>query len=941
MRRLPDGGAIDRHRPLRFTWDGTPLVGFAGDSLASALLGAGADVIGRSVSLGRPRGITSAGFEEASGFGQVVSGGAPEPLVRLSAQTLYEGLAAESRNTRGVLASSLDRGRFDKRHVHCDVLVVGGGPTGLAAAVTTAQSGARTILVEADPQLGGALWRDADDVEGSAGLTWVSRLRQALRECPDVRVLTNATAMSTQDQLGMVVVQRVGAQRPAAERDGVPEQRLWYVRARTIVLATGMLERPIVHANNDRPGILLSTAARLYLERYALAPRRGVVFTTCDDGYRTALAWMRHGVDVGAIVDARRAAGGTWPARAASAGVRVMPNAVVVDTEGDASGRLTTVTVRSARGTERLAADVLAVSGGFEPAIGLYTQRRGVTTYDRWWGAAVPTRTATELCCAGGAAGVAGLGSCLADGVRAAVECLGTLGVRVVDASVPVATDPVEAEPAQLWHVPAADGDESPSFVDLHRDVTMAGVRRAVGAGLTHIEHIKRYSLIGTGVEQGRSATVNAGVLAAALMDRPVPDVGLAGTRPPVEPIVFHVLGGGARGERLLPVRRTSLHAEHERLGATFEPAGLWMRARTYPRAGERDADAVRRECHAVRTGVGVMDASTLGKVDVRGPDATWFLEQLYASNIASIGVGRARYSVMCRMDGALLDDGVVMRLAPEHYYVTTSTGHADAVVDWMEEWLQTEWPQRRVWITPITEQYATLVLAGPASRRLLSAVAPQIDASAETFPFLAVRRGTVAGIDAQVARVSFSGELAYEVTVPWFDAPLVWRETLHAGAPLGVTPYGLEALQTLRMEKGYIVVGQDTEALTTPHDAGLGWMVSTRKSFVGQRSLQRAVCQRDDRLQLVGFVPAEGSDVLPEGAALTGAVHEPPMRLEGHVTSSRWSETLNSAVGLALVRGGRGRLGETLYAPLAGRVVSVTLVAPAHYDPEGRKRDG
>jgi sarcosine oxidase subunit alpha len=534
------------------------------------------------------------------------------------------------------------------------------------------------------------------------------------------------------------------------------------------------------------------------------------------------------------------------------------------------------------------------------------------------------------------------LGDCLAEGARAAREALTTVGMAPKDWTPP-STARIEVDPPSLlWHVSAPDSDESRSFVDLFRDGTVLGVERAVGAGIRHIEHVKRYTVIGTGVEQGRSAKSNAAALAAGLTDRPLADVGTSGSRPPVEPLPFRLLGGRATGERFEPVRTTAIHGLHVELGALFEPSGQWLRPNHYPRSGESMADAVRRECRAARTAVGVIDVSTLGKIDVRGPDALWFLERLYANSIGSLSVGKARYSVMCRLDGSVFDDGLVMRTGDDRFFLTASTSHAAAVLDWMEEWLQTEWPSRRVFVTSLTEQLSTVAIVGPRSRDVLSVLAPGLDVSKGGFPFLAVRRTTVAGIaDAQVARVSFSGELAYEVSVPWDLGASLWNALLSAGEPFGITPYGLEALQVLRSEKGYVIVGQDTEATTTPYDVGLGWLVSKGKDFIGKRSFSRPALNAPDRPQLVGFLPEDPRFVLPEGAGLVARLSPPPMEIQGHVTTSHWSEALGRSFGLAMVKGGTTRHGERLYAPLEDRVVPVTVVDPVHYDKKGERRDG
>lgn len=944
MRRLAAGGRIDRASPIAFSWNGQPLSGFAGDTLASALLGAGIDVLGPSVSLGRPRGVTSAGLEEATAFAQITRDGASEPLVRATSIPIYRGLAAEGgrRITRGHLAEPSDSARFDKRFAHCDVLVVGAGPSGLAAALEATRRGARIILVEADIEVGGALLRDQEMI-GAPASDWVATVVAALGASPDTVVLTATTAAMLMDQNGMILSQRIAAHLPVEERGSLPEQRLWHVRARHIILATGALERPIVFQDNDRPGIMLAGAARAYLRRYALAPERGLVFTTNDDAYRTALDWHEAGVPVAGIIDVRAGGDGALRRHAVAAGIAVHNASVVESTTGDAMGRLQSARVRTPAGVIDLDTDLLAVSGGYEPNINLHLQLRGATSFDERLGAAVPAAALPGQWIVGWARGHMTLGACLTAGTQAAREALAgrTDGVPT-RAAVPATKALYEDPPSLMWRVPAPDRDETRSFIDLHRDATVAGIQRAVDAGVRHIEHVKRYTLAGTGVEQGRSAKTNAGMLTASLTGRPASDVGTSGSRPPYEPLPFQLLGGRARGERYEPVRTTAIHAAHEALGAVFEPTGQWLRPSRYPRAGESARDTARRECRAVRTSVGLMDVSTLGKIDVRGPHAAWFLDQLYVNAIGAIPVGRARYSVTCRMDGSIFDDGIVMRTGVQQFFVTTSSGHAAAVVDWMEEWLQTEWRSRRVWVTPITEQYATVAVVGPRARDLISRVAPDLDAANDAFPFLAVRQALVAGIEgAQVARVSFSGELAFEISVPWHNGATLWHALLSLGAEYEATPYGLDTLDALRIEKGYIIVGQDTEALTTPYDAGLGWMVSKKKTFVGQRSMQRVAPRQPDRPQLVGFVSNDRSVVIPEGAGLVTAVSAPPMRIEGHVSSSCWSETLGRPLGLALVRGGRARLGEVLCAPLKDRVVGVTLVEPVHYDPDGARRDG
>ena len=930
MRRLPVGGQIDRTRPIAFTWNGVPHTGFHGDTLASALLGAGVDVLGTSVVLGRPRGIMSAGLEEATGFAQLRSGAVAEPLVRTTAIPLYEGLSAEGRIVRGQLSDAGDAARFDKRYAHCDLLVVGAGPAGLSAALEASRHGERVIVVEADVEVGGALRWDDAIIGGRPAMDWVKGARAELDAAPETRVLTSTIAALAMDQNGMLLAQRIGALLPAHARGSLPEQRLWHVRAQRIVLATGALERPIVFPDNDRPGIMLASAARSYLARHALAPERGVVFTNNDDAYRTAIAWCEAGIEVAGVIDLRTPSTAPLSDRARAIDIPVFVSSQVIGTRADADGRLTAVVVRSEAGVVSIACDLLAVSGGHDPNLNLHLQRRGGSVYDPAIAAAVPTVALPGYSIVGGARGARTLTACLGEGVDARDHVW--------------EDDRPDAPPSEESRVAAPDADESRSFVDLHRDATVVGIARAVHAGVRHIEHVKRFTLVGTGVDQGRASRTNAAMLTASLTGQPAAVVGTSGSRPPFEPIPFHLMAGRANGDRYEPRRTTSLHALHEGSGAIFEVAGQWMRPSRYPRTGEDKRATIARECRAARERVALLDASTLGKVDVRGPDAAWFLDQLYVNAIDAMPLGGVRYGVLCHLDGSLLDDGVVMRLGAQHFFVTTSTGHAATVVEWMEEWLQTEWPDRRVWVTPLTEQFATIAVVGPRARDVLASVAPALDVTNAGLPFHTVRRGvTVAHVsDAQVARVSFSGELSYEVSVAWHEAPVVWDALLHAGAAHDIMPYGLDALQQLRIEKGFIIVGQDTESLTSVHDVGLGWMVDDSKPWIGRRSTERPAHRRTDRAQLVGFVVLDSDEVIPEGAALTRAVGSPPMPIEGHVSSSGWSATLGTSLGLALVRGGRGRLGEELEVPLLdGRVARVRLVSSTHYDPKGARRNG
>ncbi len=938
MKRRPDGGAIDRTRPIAFRFDGRLLTAFAGDTLASALLANGIAALGRSVTAGRPRGVMSAGLEEAHAFVQLGIGAESEPLVRATGVEVFDGLSAEGRITKGVLPGVPETARFEKRFAHCDVLVIGGGPAGLSAATTAAAGGARVILAETGSRLGGALLRDQEQMDGHPAAEWIAAAGLALRRQPEVRIMLRTTAMISLDQNGVVLVERVSGHLPATERTGLPDRRLWQVRAREIVLATGALERPLVFPDNDRPGVMLAAAVRTYLHQFALRPDRTVVFTTNDDAYRTALDLVAAGGTVAAVVDVRPGPAGDLPAAARAAGITIIDEAEVTGTEAGPDGVLSGVVISHDGAARMIPCDVLAVSGGWDPAIDLIHQVRAPTRWDDGIGAFVPVPGPGGRQVVGAASGALTLHAAVTSGHAAGVEAARRTGFETVAGPVPAVRLWREEAPRLVTRVPAPDGDESRSFVDLHRDVTVAGVLRATGAGIQSVEHLKRYTLTGTGVEQGRTAKVNAAAVAHTAIGLP-PGGTTSSARPPIEPISFGTMAGRATGPRFDPVRTPPAHDAQAAAGAVFETVGQWQRARYFPTPGEALAEAVVRECRAVRTGVGIMDASTLGKIDVQGPDAAEFLERLYMNRVANLKPGRARYAAMAHLDGSLFDDGVIMRLAADRFFVTTSTSHAGPVMDWMEEWLQTEWPGLKVWLTSITEQWTTLAVAGPSARTVLEAAGTDLDLSREAFPFMAVRTGRVGGFDAQVARVSFSGELAFEVSVPGYDGAALWAALVAAGAGQGITPYGLEALSVLRAEKGYLIVGQDTEPDTTASDAGLGWMIKADRDYIGKRALGRRDFQRPDRYQVVGFRAdgpvMEGSQLVsdPSGAR--------PIPIAGSVSTSHWSGALGVHFGLARVKGGRARIGETLQAHDGARSVPVVLADPVLYDREGLRRDG
>jgi sarcosine oxidase, subunit alpha len=958
--RLPTGGRVDRRTTVHINIDGRELCGHCGDSVASVMLAHGCLEVAPSIHRNRARGVLAAGVEEPNALLQV-SAPWSEPMLPATTTPAVDGLTAQTLSGMGRLEPTPDESIYDKKYVHTDVLVVGGGPAGLAAASTAVASGARVMVVDDQPELGGSLLSSrTEQIDGEPALRWVETVGKAITSAPGALVLTRTTAFGSYDDNYVLAVQHrtdhLGTPAPA----GVSRQRLWHIRAGQVVLATGAHERPLVFARNDRPGVMLSSAVRTYLNRYAVAPgRQVVVSTTNDSAYDTVDDLLAAGVEVVAVVDAR-AETSSRASRAAQDGVRVMTGSTVVDTTGD--DRVSGVTVSAIDAEDRLTGepvtlgcDLLAVSGGWSPVVHLHCQRQGRVRWDDDCAGFVPEGTVRDQEVVGAARGVFDLAGCVADGVRAGVQAGAGAGFRVhgqESAAMTVEAGRGDGGPVRpLWLVPGPSGqpgDWEEHFVDLQRDQTVADVWRATDAGMRSVEHVKRYTSIGTANDQGKTSGVNAiGVIARALGNAGPDEVGTTTYRPPYTPVSFAALAGRERGELFDPQRTTPAHSWHVEHGAEFEIVGQWLRPWYYPQPGEDMDAAVARECRAAREGVAMLDASTLGKIEIWGADAGEFLNRIYTNGFKKLKIGLGRYGVMCKPDGMIFDDGVTLRTGENRYFMTTTTGNAAAVLDWLEEWLQTEWPELDVYCASVTEQWTTIAVVGPHSREVVARLAPDLDVSAEGFPFMAFRDVTLrSGVPARVCRISFSGELAYEINVPGWYGLATWEGVYAAGADLGITPYGTETMHVLRAEKGFIIVGQDTDGTVTPQDAGMEWVVSTKKDFVGRRSFSRADTARTDRKHLVGLLPVDERSRLPEGTQLRAAKQQTPPDTQpvlalGHVTSSYDSEALGRPFALALVADGRNRIGESLLAPVGDETVEVRVTAPAMYDPEGTRRDG
>ena len=978
--RTAFGGRIDRAVPLRFTFDSRSYQGFAGDTLASALLANGVHLVGRSFKYHRPRGILSAGAEEPNALVTVSRGpGRVTPNSRATQVELYDGLETVSQNRfpsltfdlgaaasliapllpagfyyktfmgpraggswawravfepairraagLGVAPTDPDPDCYAQYYDHCDVLVAGAGPAGLAAARAAGQAGARVILCDEQAEPGGSLLAEPD---GST----LATILQDLRALPNVRIMPRTQCFGYYAGNFLGLAERAGGHPP---KPGEARENLWRVRAREVVLATGAIERPLVFPGNDRPGVMLAGAARVYLHRFgAIVGRRVVVATAEDSAYRVALDLAAAGVEVVAIADTRDEpdAGSIESARAA--GIPVIAAARVTGTRGRLRVTHACVARRAAAHGRWIACDAVLMSGGWTPTIHLFSQSRGTVVHDPAIDAFVPGTSAAPQRSAGGCQGTYALTEVLAEGAAAGADAAaGTNTAAVARRPARAVTRAGAVTQAGAGH-PAS----RTAFVDFQNDVTAADIALAVREGMHSIEHIKRYTTAGMATDQGKTSNMNALNLAALALGQKVPETGLTTFRPPYTPVTFGTLAGAARGDLFDPVRHTPIHPWAAANGAVFEDAGTWKRAWYFPRPGETMHAAVQRECRQTRATAGLFDASTLGKIEVVGPDAAVFLDRMYVNKLTKLAPGRCRYGLLLNEQGFVMDDGIVARLAPDRFMLTTTTGGAASVLHHMEDYLQTEFSDLTVWLTSVTEQWAAIAVQGPSAPAIVAKLAGGFDL--ETLPHMGIRAGTVAGVAARIMRAGFTGERGFEVYVPAGHGAAVWEALWTEGREHDCTVYGTEAMHLMRAEKGYIVIGQDTDGTVTPRDLGLEGMIGKAKGdFVGKRSLTRPDMLDPDRPRLVGLLTGDPAEVLVEGAQIV-AVDRPEIGTAalGHVTSAYFSPALGRSIALAATR---GEMGQRLFATraAAGSCAPVTVTAPVFLDPTGERLRG
>ena len=973
--RLSEGGLINREKPIRFTFNGKSYSGYEGDTLASALLANGVKVFGRSFKYHRPRGVFTAGEEEPCALLETGEGDARVPTCRAPMIPLSEGLVANSQNCwpsvafdagrmvdfthalwpagfynktfkwpnwhtwEGLIRKSAGLGRpltgpdpdhYEQVNAHCDLLICGGGPAGLAAALLAGASGLRVILAEQAFEFGGALNWEQYRLDEKPGQEWVKTAVEEIAAMDNVMLLPHTTVSGIYDHNVTTLLQ--------TGRGTAWRECLWTVRPRRILLATGAIEQGLIFPNNDRPGVMLASAVRQYLNRFAVKAGSNVVIATNNDtAYQTVFDLARQQVQVSAVVDVRSKVSESLRSGLAGLGTYLLSGARIGDTRGSKGIRSVSIEDLDGNDLGRRKCDLLAVSGGWAPRVHLLAHARGTLKFDTDSQSFLPETLPKSISVAGAATGTVSLEDILQQARNAARAICESLDCRVEPAPLPsVSTAIIESRSVSPMKL---DSRKQRQWIDLAHDVTYGDAELAVREGFVSVEHFKRYTTTGMSVDQGKTGNLNAHIVLGELTGRQTGEVGTTTFRPPYMPVTLGAIAGRAIGEFYAPRRYLPAHSVHLQLNADFEDYG-WQRPDCYPRPNESAADAIQREVRAVRKKVGVFDNSPIGKLEVRGQDAAEFLNRVYMNNVLTLETGRARYGMMLNENGVIIDDGVFARLAEDHFLAHTTSGGVARIGAMMEEWLQCEWTDLQVLVDDSTTQWANFTIAGPRARDVMQALGTDIDLSAQALPHMAAASGFVAGVEARIVRVSFSGELSFEVNVPARRGAGFLEAILEAGKAFDITPYGIEALMVLRTEKGYLHVGSDTDGSSTPDDVGWGHVARNKTSdYIGRRSLFRSGNVEPGRKQFVGLESLDPAQAINPGAhLLIGEDREPPAETDGWVTSACYSPSLERHIALGVLRDGREKTGQILTVCDEDRRFNVKVVSPVFYDPENRR---
>ena len=992
--RYKNNKNLENNKSVRFYFDNKEYFGFEGDTLASALLANDVHLVGRSFKYHRPRGIYTAGSEEPNGIVQLETKEYTEPNRRVTEVQIYDGLKAFSQNNwpsvkfdAGAINDLLspffpagfyyktfmwppkfwkayeffirhaaglgkspkkdDPHKYEHFHYHCDVLVVGAGVSGLISAEIAANNNYKVLLIEQEDDLGGEILstRNQDiKIDNLPINEWKNKIVDKLSKNSNVKIVKNTTCFAYLNYNLLLAVQEIDPEKGLNKKNDIKE-RIWKIRSKKVILATGAIERPIIFNNNDRPGIMLSNSAKKYLNKYGVAPGKNLVFfTNNDSAYETAIDFFEQGIKVEAIVDTRDGSDGYYPKKANKLGITILKGYEISDTVGRLKIREVKLRkIKTENNNEKssinIKCDLLAIAGGWTPTVHLFTQSKGKLKFRDVDGSFIPNEVYQDTLCVGSCNGNYNLNEILLKTQEDTYKYLNDNQQNELG-EVNYKSDNVKhGKHENVWITSKNNISRTKMFVDFQNDVTAKDIKLALKEGFQSIEHVKRYTTTGMATDQGKTSNVNALGIISELTNTEISELGTTTFRLPYKPVTFGAIAGRHVKEFFDLERTSPMHQWHIDNKALFEDVGQWKRAWYYPQKNESFQSALNREVKATRDSLGILDASTLGKIDIKGRDVSEFLNRIYTNSWSKLEIGKCRYGVMLGDDGMVIDDGVTTRLDEYHYLMSTTTGNAASVMSKLEDWLQTEWPELEVYLTSVTENYGTISLNGPNSKKLMQKLVPDFDFSKENFPHMSFKNINIDGIKCRVMRISFTGEMCYEINVPSGYAKNLWELCIDKGKEFNITPYGTEAMHVLRAEKGFIIVGQETDGSVTPVDLDMDWIVSKKKyDFIGKRALYRSDTIKKDRKQLVGLRTKDPNKVLEEGSQLVEEITALPMKMVGHVTSSYYSPNLKSSFALALIKGGLEKKGSVLIAPMENENIEVEITSPIFIDPENQR---
>ena len=990
--RLDKGGLIDRSKTISFKFNGKNYSGYEGDTLASALIANGVHLVGRSFKYHRPRGFFGAGVDEPYAMVQMIRDNESVPNVRATEQELFEGLEAKSVNCWpnvnfdigainnflnkffpagfyyktfmwprsfwykvyepiirkaagfGVVSASHDQERYEHKYEYCDLLVTGSGPSGLASAYAAAQNGARVILAEDKSRFGGSLLTSEVSIGNQSGQEWAENIISELKSMPNVTVKNRSQVFGYYDHNMLVMSERISDHLPKTNKY-IPKQRLWYIRAKEVLISSGSIERPLVFGNNDTPGVMLSSAAKEYLKIYGvLVGKKPLIFTNNDSGYETAIEFKKNGIDP-IILDTRKDPSSEIVNEAKSLNIDIKFSYVVVSAKGYKKVKSADIAKisddkKQLNQIENINCDCICVSGFWTPSIHLASQSGNKTKFNEEIDAFIPGQSKQNETVLGSAKGIFTLEETLKTSFEKGSELSKKITNKENNISVPSVVEKKHTNHDKFWCVPLPEGKNYKRFLDFQNDVSVTDVELALKEGYRSIEHVKRYTTLGMATDQGKTSNLNGLQLVSDVENKVVPQVGHTTFRPPYTPVSIGAIVGREIGKHSKPTRKSPMHSWHEKNNAVFVDAGVWLRPRYYKQGNENLFEGSKREAKNVRQNVGVCDVTTLGKIDIKGPDAAELLNRVYTNAWLKLPVGKARYGVMLREDGIVMDDGTTTRISENHYHMTTTTAQAANVLSHLEYYLQLVWPELNVNVVSSTEQWAGAAIAGPKSRDVLQKLFPDLDVSNEGLPFMGYVEGNLFGVNAKIFRISFSGELAYEVNVESDNGNFMWEKIMEIGKEFDIQPYGTEALSTLRIEMGH-VAGSELDGRTIPYDNSLEGMVSKKKDFIGKRSLSKSAYVAEDRQKVVGVVPLDKKTSIPEGSYLVvDAKAKLPNPKLGHVSASCWSVEYDNPFSLAILKDGKNMIGKKLFAmsPVKNKTIPVEIVSSHYVDPKGER---